>query len=166
MCQCQNLNGQQTDDLVCEHLMAYMDTDSDVYKLLERLKRELPEQEDINPAAAIEARIQKANAELDNLVRTLGQEHISGALAGRVNARAAQIDQELTELSKEKARLQAEEGRMSDRTLEIDMLTAALSSLKSYFPQLSVYEKRTLIKLLVQKIEWDGKELHIFLYGG
>ena len=38
-------------------------------------------------------------------------------------------------------------------------------SLKNNFPILSVYEKRTLIKLLVQKIVWDGRDLHIFMDG-
>ena len=45
------------------------------------------------------------------------------------------------------------------------MLAGALSSLKNNFDTLSVHERRTLIKLLVKKIVWDGKDLHIFIDG-
>ncbi|MDO5112227.1 MAG: recombinase family protein [Clostridia bacterium] len=166
LCSCQNLNGRQTDDLVCEYLMCYTDVGSDVYKLLEKLKRDVTEQVQKNPMDAVQERIAKCNAELDHLVRHLSQENVSGALASRINARAAALEGELAALRDEQARLQNENSRTTDRALEIDLLTGALSSLKTYFPQLSIHEKRTLVKLLVQRIVWDGGDLHIFLYGG
>ncbi len=45
------------------------------------------------------------------------------------------------------------------------MLAGVLSSLKNNFASLTVPEKRTLIKLLVKKIVWDGENFHIFIDG-
>ncbi len=166
LCQGQNLNGQQTDDLVCEYLQDYANTDSEIYKLLEGLKKDLSEADCIDPLEAVETKIEKCSAELDNLVGALAQGNVTGSLLQRINARAAELEGQLAELKQEKIRLQSQQDRQADRALEIDMLIGALSSFKTYFPQLSVHEKRTLIKLLVEKIEWDGKDMHIFLYGG
>ncbi len=45
------------------------------------------------------------------------------------------------------------------------VLAAALSSLDNGFDTLTIQEKRTLLRLLVQKILWDGEDLHIFMDG-
>lgn len=80
LCDCQNIGGQQADDMVCAFLMKYTDESSSIYKLLEKLKHDLQGQ-------------------------------------------------------------------------------------KNNFANLSIHEKRTLIRLLVKKIVWDGRDLHIFMDG-
>ena len=102
---------------------------------------------------------------MDNLVNTLSQGNLGSAFIQRVNARINELDQELSDLTKERERLQKDVNLIADKEIQVDMLAAALGSLKNNFPILSVYEKRTLIKLLVQKIVWDGRDLHIFMDG-
>ena len=165
LCDCQNIGGQQADDMVCDYLMKYTDESSSIYKLLEKLKHDLQGQKQENPLENIEARISKCNEEMDNLVNTLSQGNLGSAFIQRVNARINELDQELSDLTKERERLQKDVNLIADKEIQVDMLAAALGSLKNNFPILSVYEKRTLIKLLVQKIVWDGRDLHIFMDG-
>lgn len=165
LCDCQNIGGQQADDMVCDYLMKYTDESSSIYKLLEKLKHDLQGQKQENPLENIEARISKCNEEMDNLVNTLSQGNFGSAFIQRVNARINELDQELSDLTKERERLQKDVNLIADKEIQVDMLAAALGSLKNNFPILSVYEKRTLIKLLVQKIVWDGRDLHIFMDG-
>ena len=87
------------------------------------------------------------------------------ALIQRVNARVEELTSELDGLTKERERLQETLSSINDKEMQIEIIAAALSSLKTYFKEMTVPEKRTLIKLLVQKIEWDGEDLHIFIYG-
>ena len=165
LCDCQNLNGQQADDIVCEYLMQYTDENSGIYKLLEKLKRDLQGQTQKSPVAVIDDKIKKCNSEIDNLINTLSHGNLGAAFIERVNARITELDKELASMKEEKARLQKDVNIIADREIQVDMLSTALSSFKDNFYTLTIEEKRTLIKLMVKKIVWDGKDLHIFIDG-
>ncbi|GLB30059.1 serine recombinase [Lacrimispora amygdalina] len=164
-CDCQNINGQQADDLVCEYLMQYTNESSGIYKLLERLKHDLQGQTQKNPVAAIEDKIKKCNSEIENLINTLSHGNLGAAFIERVNSKITELDNELTSLKEEQNRLQKDTNNIADRKIQVDMLSIALSSFKDNYNMLSMEEKRTLIKLMVKKIVWDGKDLHIFIDG-
>lgn len=165
LCGCQNINGPQADDMVCEYLMRYTDESSGIYRLLEKLRQDMGKQNDQDPLGAIDARIKKCSDEMDNLIRALSQGNMGAAFIQRVNVRVGELDRELSELEAERARLQKDVSLITDKEIQVDMLAGALSSLKTYFKELTLPEKRTLIKLLVQKIVWDGRDLQIFMDG-
>lgn len=165
LCDCQNLNGIQMDDMVCDSLMQYTNESFAIYKLLEKLRKELQTEQKSNPLAEVNARVNKCNAELDNLVNSLSQPNVGQALVQRVNARVDELTEEMERLSKEKERLQDNLSGIADKEVQLDIIANALSSLETTFNEMTVPERRTLIKLLVQKIEWDGRDLHIFIYG-
>ena len=110
--------------------------------MLERLKREIREGAQEDPLTAIELRVKKCGGELDNLVQTLGQGALAPVLRQRVNARAAELEAELRELAAQRAYLEQSAGLEANKELQ-----------------------RTLLRLLVQKILWDGEDLHIFMDG-
>lgn len=165
LCDCQNINGQQADDMVCEYLMNYTDDSSSIYQLLEKLKRNIQNQVQEDPLAIIEARLKKCNQEMDNLISTLSKSDLGTAFIERVNTKVNELDKERSDLEKEKHRLEKQTDINLDKQIQVDMLAGALSSLKTYYKELTIPEKRTLIKLLVQKIVWDGENLHIFMDG-
>ncbi len=165
LCDSQNINGQQADDIVCEYLMKYTDENSGIYKLLEKLKKDIAGQSRENPLATIDARIKKCNEEMENLVNTISQGNLGTAFIQRVNARITELDKELEELETKQNHQQKNGVILTDKEIQIDMIAAALSSLRNNFNELSIHEKRTLIRLLVKKIVWDGENLHIFLDG-
>jgi site-specific DNA recombinase len=165
LCNCHNLGGQQTDGAICEYLMKYTNETSDIYRLLEKLKKELRENKQENPVAVINAQIKKRNGEMDNLITALSQNNPGTAFVNRVNTRITELDNELKGLAEEQKRLQNSIETIAGNEIQLDLISSALSSLKDNFKDLSIYEKRTLIKLLVQKIIWDGNDLHIFIYG-
>jgi site-specific DNA recombinase len=165
LCDCQNLNGRQTDDMVCDYLLQYTDEGSAIYKLLEKLRRDLQTKEKVNPLAELDVRISRCNSEMDNLVHSLSQPDVGQALVQRVNARMDELTGEMKCLNKEKEQLQDNLSFITDKEVQLDIIASALSDLKTYFKEMSVPEKRTLIKLLVQKIEWDGEDIHVFIYG-
>lgn len=165
LCDCQNIGGRQADDMVYECLTKYADESSSIFKLLEKLKRDLQGQAQETPISSIKTRIKKYSEETENLINTLSQGNLGSAFIQRVNARISELDKELSELTKERDRLQKDVNLIADKEIQIDMLAGALASLKNNFASLSVHEKRILIKLLVKKIVWDGKDLHIFIDG-
>ena len=118
LCDCQNLNGQQADDIVCEYLMQYTDENSGIYKLLEKLKQDLQGQTQKSPLSVLDDKITKCNSEMDNLINTLSHGNLGTAFIERVNARIMELDKELASMKEEKKRLQkdvSEIGRASCR---------------------------------------------------
>jgi len=165
LCACQNINGRQADDMVCEYLMNYTNESSSIYTLLEKLKQDIQGQVRKNPIALIEADIKRCNDEMDKLINTLSQNDLGTAFVQRLNARITELDKELSAYTKERDRLQKDVNLISDKEIQIDILAGSLASLKNNFDNLTIQEKRTLIKLLVKKIVWDGRNLHIFIDG-
>ncbi len=165
LCDCPNLNGQQTDDTVCDYLMQYTEESSDIFRLLEQLKNDLQKENRQDPIDEIDARIAKCNLEMDNLIQTLAKNQAGSAFVQRVNQRVTELDGELQQLTAEKKRMEKTARVGSEKEIQLDMMVSALSSLKDHFKDLTIQEKRTLVQLLIQKIEWDGENLRIFIYG-
>ncbi|WP_256151982.1 recombinase family protein [Anaerotruncus sp. DFI.9.16] len=165
VCDCQNLGGQQADDIVCEYLMEYANESSDIYKLLEKLKEELQGEQRKDPLAIVDENIKKCNDEIDGLVSSMTKTKIGPAFMKHVNARIEELESEITELTAERNRLQKDISIITDKQIQLDLLASALASLKDNFKNLSIHERRTLIRLMVKKIVWDGKDLHIFMDG-
>lgn len=165
LCNCQNINGQQADDMVYEYLIDYINENSDIYKLLEKLKCDLKGEVKKNPVNNIETQIKKCNEEMNNLINILSQGNISTVLIQHVNTRVIELDKELSELTKEHEQSLKGIDPIIDKEIQVDMIASALSSLKNNFNTLTVHEKRILIKLLIKKVVWDGENLHIFIDG-
>ena len=166
LCSCPNLGGRQADDLVCKNLMPHMKESARLVQGLEELKSGLRAQEREDPVHSVALRMKKCNDEMDNLIQTLAAGNVGAAFVQRVNVRIHELDAELTELAKERDRLREEAEPTADRERQADRLAATLSGLKDCFDLLSIHEKRTLIRLMVKKIVWDGEDLHIFMDGG
>lgn len=166
LCNCRNLSGRQTDDLVCRHLMPFTEEDPVIYRLLEEIKERLRGRDREDPVEAIEMRMKKCSDEMDNLIKSLAASGLESALIRRVNARISELDRELSRLAGEGSRLREEARSKGDRELQITKSLSILSGLKDKFHMLTIHEKRALVRLLVRKIVWDGEELHIFIDGG
>lgn len=164
LCDCQNIGGRQADDLVCKSLLPYSVESAKIYPRLEKLKRDLQEEMQEDPIAVIDARIKKCNDEMDHLVQTLSQENLGAAFAKRIDARVTALDGALTDLVKERERLQSDTSPSASKEAQVDLLAGTLANLKNSFPALAIEEKRRLVKLLVKKLVWDGKDLHAFLH--
>ena len=163
LCDCQNINGQQADNLVCEYLVPYTNENSGIYRLLEKLKRDLQVQTPKSPAIVIEDNIKKCNREIENLINILSHANLGSAIIERINVRITELNKELSSLKEEQVHQQKDVNIIADKESQVEMLSMALSSFKNNFNMLSIEEQRTLLKLIVEKIVWNGNDLHIFI---
>ena len=166
LCDCRNLGGRETDELLCGYLMPYAGADSDMDRLLEDLAGRLRAKGWEKPEQRLEARMKKCRDEMDNLIQSVADGNLESAFVQRVNARIGELDTEVTQLLEERDRLKKEENDAEERKTQINELTAGLSDVNRLFGSFSVQEKRAWVRLLVQKIIWDGEELHVYLAGG
>lgn len=164
-CDCPNLNGPQMDDMVCEYLMNYENQNSELCQRLEKLKRTIKSDTGEDPRERLEKRIQACDQEINRLVDMLAGEDMNPAVVKRLNDKAAVLDAEMQELVRAKKELGTGLDAGEERSIQLDMLVRALAVFKENFASASVYEKRTLIRLIVQKCEWNGRDFDIFIYG-
>lgn len=155
-CGCQNLQGEEADRQVCRSLRPYVQPGNRLRSLLEQWGRELAVQARADPSAALYSRREACGRELDHLVQALGTGSISGVFLEKITARAAELEAELNRLNLALSRGASEP--------EVQSPPTELCTLRNGFEQMSTPEKRTLIRLLVQRCEWDGTDLHLFLW--
>lgn len=84
----------------------------------------------------------------------------------------AHIDEEVTRLSKECNALRKKledygngKNNIKTQVNQIDLITYELMSFEKNFNELSVRQKREYLKMLIEKVVWDGEKAHIFLSG-
>lgn len=167
LCGCPNIGGRQADELVCAELARYAEESPKILKRLERLRQELSASERESPAAAIEAAIKKCSDEADNLISAISREDVGAAFVQRVSARIAELDAELTRLEAEKAAAEKAESLSSDGET-LSKLAEELSDMKKSLAdpeRLSLYERRSAVRLLTKKILWDGENMRIIIGG-
>lgn len=166
LCSCPNLTGRQTDELVCRSLSEYIRENPHIFERLERIKHRLMNTKKGSPAAAAETSIKKLSDEADNLLFALSQGNLSAAFVQKVNARIAQIDSEIKKLESEKKDFEVKKKRIEDISAQTDIIAEELFDLRKWFVSAdgsSVYEKRTILHLLIEKIIWDGENMSIFI---
>ena len=163
LCGSQNLNGPQADSRVCEALSSYAQSDDGLVKRLEKLKKAIAQRAGASPTAALDAQMNQCSDEMERLVNALSQSPPSATFMQRVNAKVAELEQTLARLAEEKTRLQ-QDGDAADYAARLDQLADALSYLLPW-DDLSLPERRALVRLLVYNIVWDGKNLHVFIGG-
>lgn len=163
LCNCQNLNGQQTDKIVCEHIKNYLNESPNIYQFLKKSKHNLQKQMKETPFFTIESKIKKYNNEINNLISILSQNKYQPAFIQHINTHVIELNKEISNLTKEKIYLEQSDNLITENELKVNIIADRLSHLKNNFNNLTIYEKRTLIKLLIKKIIWDGKNLHVFI---
>ncbi|MDE7278316.1 MAG: recombinase family protein, partial [Oscillospiraceae bacterium] len=168
LCECPNIGGRQADELVCTTLARYAEESSRIISRLERLKQELLFAEKESPVSAIEAAIKKCSDEADNLISTLSQGDIGAAFVQRVSTRIAELDAEIKRLEAEKnaaARSESLSGNVEEKLSEIADELCDLKKSLAEPDRLSLYERRSIVRLLTKKIFWDGENMRIFIGG-
>ncbi len=165
LCNSQNIDGQKADDLICESLMQYLNVDSHTYKLLEDMKKEFLAQTKENPITVVENQLKKSKDEMDNIINTLAQNDYGQVFKQRANMKIAELEQKIKRLSEEQKQLKRGFQNITNQEIQINMIAQMIPHLENHFNELTVQEKRYFIKSLVKKIVWDGKNLHIYLYG-
>lgn len=163
-CDCKNLGGKETDDAVSKHLLNYMNENSSIYKNLEALKNKTAKTHTNDSVEVIENKITKLKSEIDKLLSSLSQD-VSDTLIKYVDSKVSALDRQCTALEIEKSQLESNLLNFDETEIQLEYTAKVLANFKENFISLSLIEKRELLKLIIEKIEWDGENLDIFLYG-
>lgn len=162
LCSAQNIKGAQADQIVCEALEDYIKDGSNFCPLLRDLQRTVKNTLPSSSAAKIEQAIQKKNEEADNLITALSHGNLNSEFIGRANSRLKQIGEDIASLSAERQKLAAAAKYTENSKAEMEEAAEALVNIAEVFKKSAVYEKRAVLKILIEKIVWDGSALEIY----
>lgn len=166
-CSMPNVQGNTLDELVCREVLRYTKENSNIHQMLQKAMERMEDtkEEKVTSKELLEREIQKRKREVQNLIFTL-------AKSGGDQEFISQIEQEVLKLNKECAALEKEKAEMGEEGADIQgdrqqlaFLMEQLSSFKKLFDMLSVPEKREYLRMILDKVVWDGEQAHIFIYG-
>lgn len=165
-CNSKNANGNVLDQAVVEEIKKLSADNSEFIRQLEQSKKILAGKrlEYDKNMEQIKQSLADNETEIHGLVSSLGK--ASGSSAEEYIMQ--QIDR-LHEKSKMLTkRIEELEGLTTSHPLsdiEFDIMRELLSSFKDSIDHMSVEQKRAAIRTVVHKIVWDGKQIHLYLFG-
>lgn len=166
LCNMKNCNGNILDAEIIKQLKALSEDHSEFFRQLERGKRALlgNRQEYDDEVSQLKNKISENGEEIKGLVSALSK--ASGTSAEEYIM--AQIDDLHNKREALKRRLADLEHLTTGHALsdiEFDLLAQMLATFKDTVDEMTVEQKRAAIRTFVKQIIWDGKDVHVVLFG-
>lgn len=167
LCDLPNINGNQLDKIVCEEILRYDVEGSPINQQIQMMKKQTGSGMSVAQISfdAIQSQIQEKRNGIDNLIRVLSQADSGGKLFEYTAQKVEQLDKEILELKKEAFRLEKEIEEHGNINQQYGIILEALKAFSRTYQISTTQEKRAFLRSIIEKITWDGKEIHIFLLG-
>lgn len=166
LCDCKNLLGNEVDESICKYLLEYCDDKSLVGNNLDKTISPILVQSEIVEKTILRHRqvISKKTREIENLITSLQEsENLTSDFIKLINNRVGVLQQEITIHETEISKLQSSSEQVESRTEDIQILLDTLKSFKQTFEISSVVQKREALRIIIDRIEWDGENLSVFI---
>lgn len=164
-CSVPNVQGNTLDELVCREVLRYTEENSNIQQMLQKAIESIEDNKDekVTPADLLEREIQKRKKEVQNLISTLAKSGGDEQFISQIEQEVLRLNRECASLEEEKAELGEEGADIHGDRQQLAFLLEQFSSFQKLFDTLSVPEKREYLRMILDKVVWDGEEAHIFL---
>ena len=169
-CSISNINGDELDKAILDELFSYGKDNSSINIQLESLQKKINSVDsEINKTIARLKKQQLENKkQADKLTNV-----ITISMELDTDKQVIQhYNNKITELMNENSKLEKQIEELSDTSIIKDDMTKNLNNivdsieyLKTHFNDLSIQQRRELIKQITNKIVYDGENIHIFIKG-
>lgn len=165
LCQCQNINGNETDRLVLQNIKELTLPNSDFIKKLKDISigREKESSKKQNELQSLNIAYAKNKIKMENLIDKLAiidNELVNDVALQIKTLKSKNIDiEKRIKILTEKTKKDADQKQVAE--LALDIINRYMNS----FDTLDIVTKRNLIKLLIDSVESDGKDVYINFIG-
>lgn len=166
-CNVENAPGNDLDQLVCEELFRYAEPDSRIGTMLEELKKQFEnsKSDSVDELGLLNQAIKEKEESINNLIATIKKPGRSQAFIEHIDEEISKLEEECDKLRNRAALLKEGKEAVIKDVNQVDLIISELETFKRSFQTLSVPQKREYLRLLLDKVVWDGETAHIFLYG-
>ncbi len=166
VCNGKNANGNSLDMTVVEQIKILAEDKDTFVAQLEQSRSFYTGNRTDYEQRLYDMRKEKAETEkrINSLVDSLVDMGDSSAKV-YVTRRIEQLNEECMSVTQ---RIQELEGLTSQHALsdvEFDILSQLLACFKDCFDEMTITQKREIIRSIVRKVVWDGESVHVILYG-
>ena len=164
-CQMCNVNGNVLDKLLCDEIMNFNKPSSNVGKQLDSILQQIEKKTSGNREQTEELTKQLSEKKrmIANLMKTLAMNEPTSTLFEYTKNEVERLDSEIKNTENELAKLSYISEQDDKRSEHVDMLVRSLGEFQERFAELSVVDKRDFMRKIIDRIEWDGENAHIFL---
>lgn len=167
LCNVPNVHGNSLDEVIAEELLNSLKPDSQVSKLLNEITARIGtnSKKEVTESDLLSKSLNEKKKQIKNLVETLSKSEVNHTLFDYISGQISQLDKECKEIES-KLNLSSEKVEsFDDATSQVDVIMEQLKNFSSLYKDLSIAEKRELMKLILDRVVWDGENAHIFIYG-
>lgn len=162
-CQSKNIDGNKLDNLLMEKVKQLIAPNNKICNELENLlKIEVPEKEENAELDSLKKLYEKNQKDLENLVSRI--KYVDIELIDEINKEVKSIKQKNNEIKEKISMLSSETEEESAMFSEKDVAKIVLEIIEKHFEKfddLDIIEKRSLLKLLINKAEGSGDNVEI-----
>ena len=164
-CNMCNVNGNVLDKLLCDEIMNYNQPRSNVGKQLDNILNQIGKKTDGNREKidGLNRLLAEKKRMIANLMKVLAMSEENSVMFAYTKNEVERLDTEIRNAETELAQLSYLSEQDDQRSEQVDILVKSLGEFRERFEELSVVEKRDFMRRIVDRIEWDGENAHIFL---
>ena len=164
-CNMCNVNGNVLDKLLCDEIMNYNQPRSNVGKQLDNILNQIGKKTDGNrdKIDGLNRLLAEKKRMIANLMKVLAMSEESSVMFAYTKSEVERLDTEIRNAETELAQLSYLSEQDDQRSEQVDILVKSLGEFRERFEELSVVEKRDFMRRIVDRIEGDGENAHIFL---
>lgn len=166
-CSCENLNGNEVDRVVSSTIVENCKVGADLYDQILKLKNTAIAQKktSLQMTDSFQQKILETEDKIQSLIAILAKKPNSITLYRYTEAEVEKLDQRLSQLNDQLLYWRNEQENANLECVTTAAVEARLRNMADAFAQRSIYEKREFISSLVDKIIWDGTQVHVYLLG-
>lgn len=165
-CKMKRPNGNELDRAVCEHIKALTEDKSHFLKELDKAKKSIMNQQDDFDQKLYN--LKKSEKENEKKIQSL----VEALSSGGETAASGYITTQINEIHKQNEAIKKQISDMENLTMgqtltdvEFDILKEMLSNFSSSFDTMNIEQKRLALRSLIQRVVWDGENVHVYLFG-
>lgn len=164
-CRNKNVHGNSLDNAVWQELAGFIKSDKELVCLLEALKENISRMESVETAESVllQKEYEKKQGQIKNLIDSIKDMEAESVSVQYINEEIKQLDKECKILQEKIRKEKREKEDETDISRIAEDMANLLLNRKDGFSQLTVMEKRELLKSVVEKVVWDGETAHIYL---
>ena len=163
-CDCTNLIGQETDDSICKMLMDYKNDNSAIIHALNKVKSNATADNLDTKIKELEKELTAIDKQRNNFMKVIGSGNANDIMIEQINNQLVELQAKEAEINEQIASIRNLQTNQEDITVQINAFLAKLATFENCYENMTIYEKRELINILIEKVVWDGETLRVFRY--
>lgn len=166
-CKMKNVNGEIIDKIVCDALFQYDIIGSVIYNQLEQLHNSTTSvaNDTTSKIENVEQQIDNIQNQIKNLMSNLMKTSSDDVLYNYIKEEVSALDTQLKNLQAKRQELIDNASASTDYQAQYDFIYGTLTNFRKTFDYLTVPQKRELLRTIINRVEWDGENVNIFIYG-